>query len=283
MPSSSSTASGKIREERTITTVRCGRERLNDEVLLNLVQIPAGKFMMGVPEDEEGYDPVDGPQHLVSVSEFWMGQYPVTQQEWRIVAGNYSKVKRDLEPNPSHFRGDRRPVERVSWNDAVEFCDRLSAHTNRIYRLPSEAEWEYACRAGTTTPFHFGPTLSAKYTNYRATEVYGPGEQGEYREETVDVDYFKVTNNFGLCDMHGNVREWCLDHWHETYTGAPVDGSAWIDDTMNKQSPSQEQRRVRRGGSWDFNPKRCRAAYRSSHAPDNRYYSVGFRVVLVPH
>ncbi|MEM9212917.1 MAG: formylglycine-generating enzyme family protein [Cyanobacteria bacterium P01_F01_bin.150] len=277
MATSSSTAPRKIREERETTTFRFGQERLNDEVLLNLVRILAGGFIMGSPEGEEGRSDAEGPQRLVSVSEFWMGQYPVTQQEWRIVAG-YTKVERDMELDPSHFKGGRRPVERVSWDDAVEFCQRLSQHTGRNYRLPSEAEWEYACRAETKTPFHLGLTLSAKYSNYDAREVYGLGTQGEYRRGTVDVDHFQVTNNFGLVGMHGNVWEWCQDHWHESYKGAPLNGSAWMENT----SHSKNRDCVFRGGAWLTRPRDCRSAFRGHNLPAYRRRNLGFRVVLAP-
>ncbi|MEB3232086.1 MAG: formylglycine-generating enzyme family protein [Leptolyngbyaceae bacterium] len=265
----------RLREERGSTTVTCAQERLGEGVLLELIRIPAGTFMMGSPDDEQGRFSSEGPQHRVSVPEFWMGQYPVTQQEWRVVAG-FPQVKQELDPDPSRFKGSRRPVERVSWNDALEFCQRLTQHTGRTYRLPSEAEWEYACRAGTTTPFHFGPTLSAKYSNYDATQVYGPGEPGDYRQETVDVDHFGVANDFGLCDMHGNVWEWCQDDWHKNYEGAPPDGRPWL------ENPSQSNSRVYRGGSWFDSPRYCRSAYRYRYFPVIRLNRLGFRVVLAP-
>ena len=276
MVTSPRTTQPELREELDRIAVTYGQERLEGEIFLELIHIPSGDFMMGSPEDEEGRwsDRREGPQHKVSVPEFWMGQYPVTQQEWRIVSC-YEKVNRDLNSDPSRFQGDRRPVEQVSWYEAKEFCDRLSQRTGRTYRLPTEAEWEYACRGGTTTPFHFGPTLSAKYSNYRAEEVYGPGEKGEYRQETVDVDHFKVANDFGLCDMHGNVLEWCQDHWHENYDGAPNDGSAWLTDNSKSD-------RVLRGGSWFGIPRYCRSAYRFHYSPVAQANGVGFRVVLAP-
>ena len=155
--------------------------------------------------------------------------------------------------------------------------------TTREYRLPTEAEWEYGCRAGTTTPFHFGETISTELANYRGTDWevegkvypgnYGRGLKGIYREQTTPVGYFKVANNFGLYDMHGNVWEWCEDDWHENYQDAPTDGSAWLSgDSSNK---------VVRGGSWDYNPVDCRSAYRDNDARDNRYDDVGLRVVCV--
>jgi formylglycine-generating enzyme required for sulfatase activity len=229
-----------------------------------------------------------------------MGQYPVTQAEWEIVAA-FPQVNRKLESNPSRFKGERLPVERVTWYDAVEFCDRLSQHTNRPYRLPTEAEWEYACRSvisyqlsvtseessqnpsasplskgkGGYPPFHFGETISAKYANYDARKVYGRGEVGEYRQKTTPVDYFGVANAWGLSDMHGNVWEWCQDHWHENYEGAPTDGSAWLTD--DKNSP-----RVVRGGSWLNDPRDCRSADRYRTYPVITNDNQGFRLVCAP-
>ena len=184
----------------------------------------------------------------------------------------FDSVNRDLKADPSHFKRDLRPVEQVSWHNAVEFCDRLSKRTGRLYRLPSEAEWEYACRAGTDTPFHFGETLTDRLANYRATETYGRGPKGEYRQETTPVTHFNAPNAFGLCDMHGNVREWCLDPWHDNYQRAPTDGSAWTED-------GDDSYRVRRGGSWFDLPRFCRSAYRGIYYPGDRHDFIGFRVV----
>jgi formylglycine-generating enzyme required for sulfatase activity len=162
-------------------------------------------------------------------------------------------------------------VEQVSWDDAVEFCQRLSKHTGREYRLPSEAEWEYACRAGTTTPFHFGSTITPDLANYDGNYTYGAGPKGKYREQTTDVGSLPP-NALGLYDMHGNVWEWCLDHWHDTYEGAPTDGSAWL-------SSGESKLRLLRGGSWGSLPRNCRSALRYWYARVNQYYSLGFRLV----
>jgi formylglycine-generating enzyme required for sulfatase activity len=210
-----------------------------------------------------------------------MGKYPVTQAQWKIVA-SLPQVNRELKPAPSYFKGDKRPVESVSWYDAVEFCARLSQHTHRTYRLPTEAEWEYACRAGTTTPFHFGETITTDLANYRGTDnkeyglsgSYGREPLGEDRRKTTAVDHFGIANAFGLCDMHGNVWEWCLDHWHDNYENAPNDGSAWLTD-------KEDARRVVRGGSWDYNPRYCRCASRDYNYPGDDYENFGFRVVCV--
>ncbi|NER81286.1 MAG: formylglycine-generating enzyme family protein [Leptolyngbya sp. SIO1D8] len=241
-----------------------------DVLSLRMMLIPAGMFLMGSPEHELERTKAEGPQHKVSVPQFFMAEYPVTQAQWRVVTA-MPKVKRSLQPTPSRFEGDLRPVERVSWYSAVEFCDRLTIHTNRQYRLPTEAEWEYACRAGTTTPFHFGETITTEYANYQGTD--GDDSKGEYREGTTPVNHFEGANAYGLCDMHGNVFEWCQDHWHETYADAPTDGSAWI-------KGSSSSSRVVRGGSWLNGPGHCRSAYRDGLNPGvDNYNDLGFRVV----
>jgi formylglycine-generating enzyme required for sulfatase activity len=239
-----------------------------------MMLIPAGSFLMGSPEDELERLDSEGPQHEVSVPQFFMAKYPVTQAQWRFVA-NLPQVNRELKSEPSNFKGDDHPVEQVSWHEAVEFCDRLTIFTNRQYRLPTEAEWEYACRAGTTTPFHFGETITTALANYNGADeeygAYGPGSRGEYRRETTPVDQFQCPNAFGLCDMHGNVWEWCQDHWHENYEGAPADGSAWLTE-------NEEADRIFRGGSWGNYPGLCRSAFRSGNDPGYRSYVIGFRV-----
>ena len=242
-----------------------------DALPLHMVLIPSGTFLMGSPEDELERTEAEGPQHEVSVSQFFMGRYPVTQAQWQAVV-SLPRVERELDPDPSLFKGANRPVEEVSWEDAVEFCNRLSQHTGKPYRLPSEAEWEYACRAGTQTPFYFGKTLTTELANYDGNYAYGDGPKGEYREETTPVDHFGVANAFGLSDMHGNVWEWCQDKWHENYEGAPTDGSAWL------SSGERKNRHVLRGGSWIDSPRNCRSAYRYRFARDYIYNNLGFRV-----
>jgi len=218
-----------------------------------------------------------------------MGKYAVTQAQWQAVAA-MPQVNQALNPDPSRFKGNDRPVEKVSWHDAVEFCNRLSHHTGKQYRLPSEAEWEYACRAnpvasagsfrageavgsGTVTPFHFGETITPELANYDGNYTYGSGPKGVYRAQTTVVGSFPA-NAFGLSDMHGNVWEWCLDHWHDSYENAPTDGSAWID--LNAKT---DARRVRRGGSWDNDPRDCRSATRYYVNPGFDFDNFGFRVV----
>ena len=254
-------------------------EQLSHEVSIRMMLIPEGSFNMGSPEDEQERSASEGPVHRVNVSSFFMGKYPVTQAQWQVVA-SFPQVNRELKPDPSHFKGDNRPVESVSWYDAVEFCQRLSQYTHRTYRLPTEEEWEYACRAGTTTPFHFGETITTDLANYDGTDdkdgkwsgSYGRGPKGEYREETTPVDHFGIANAFGLSDMHGNVWEWCLDHLHSNYEEAPNDGSAWLTD-------GESDPRMIRGGSWSDYPSYCRSASGLNNNPDNDENDIGFRVV----
>jgi formylglycine-generating enzyme required for sulfatase activity len=250
-------------------------EPLGNDLAIEMTLIPAGSFMMGSPEGELERSDREGPQHQVSVAAFCMGKYPVTQAQWRFVA-ELPSVKQTLDLNPSRFKGDTRPVEQVSWYDAVEFCARLSTYTKRSYRLPSEAEWEYACRAGTTTPFHFGETITTDLANYDGSNSYGRGPRGEYRQETTPVDHFAIANAFGLSDIHGNVWEWCQDHWHNNYKGAPTDGSAWLD-----QDADENALRVLRGGSWDTSPVNCCSASRIYFDPRVTGNSFGFRVVCL--
>ena len=247
-------------------------EDLGNGIALEMVSIPAGEFLMGAAQGEEGASSDEYPQHRVRVPAFWMGKFAVTQAQWKAVA-QLPKVQRDLEADPSRFKGADLPVEQVSWWDAVEFCDRLSRATGKTYRLPTEAEWEYACRAGTTTPFHFGETISTDVANYDGNYIYGKGKKGQYRKKTTSVGTFPP-NAFGLHEMHGNVWEWCLDHWHGSYKEAPIDGSAWLE-----QNAEQNASRVLRGGSWFSNPRVCRSANRDYFSVDNRGNSIGFRVV----
>jgi WD40 repeat protein len=246
-------------------------EDLGDGITLKMVAIPGGTFLMGSPEGE-GYDN-EKPQHEVTIQPFFMGKYPITQAQWRAVAA-LPRVNCDLEPDPSFFKGDDRPVECVSWFDAVEFCARISKYTGRKYRLPSEAEWEYACRAGTTTPFHFGETLTTELANYDGS-TYGEEPEGEARRETTPVVIFP-SNAFGVHDMHGNVYEWCVDHWQDNYEGSPQDGSSWIEESIENNN---ENPKLLRGGSWINNPENCRSASRYWYFPVLSGDSLGFRVV----
>jgi formylglycine-generating enzyme required for sulfatase activity len=272
------------------------REQLAPDVVLEMVRIPGGSFVMGSPEEEAGRNwyqvwdqsleglNIEGPQHEVHVPEFWLGKYPVTQAQWRAVAG-FPAVNHPLDPEPSHFQGNDRPVEQVSWHDVMEFCDRLSRHTQQNYHLPTEAQWEYACRGGTITPFHYGPTITPDLANYAPipgehngvswSGAYGHGPHGINRQQTTAVGSFPP-NRFGLYDLHGNVWEWCLDDWHPTYDGAPTDGSAWR-SAIAHLSPHSEKR-ILRGGSWFFFPDLCRSAFRNRRTPDTRFNRTGFRL-----
>jgi formylglycine-generating enzyme required for sulfatase activity len=244
---------------------------LGNGVFLEMVHIPGGTFLMGSPESDESPISSESPQHQVTVPSFFMGKYPVTQKQWRLVAA-LPKVKIDLESDPSRFKGDNLPVERVLWNHTQEFCARLSLKTNKTYRLPSEAEWEYACRGGTTTPFYFGETISTELANYHGNYTYGGGAKGEYRGKTTEVGKFPATP-CGLYDMCGNVWEWCEDEWHENYINAPTDGSAWSDGSNSYATL--------RGGSWFNYPQDCRSASRGHYFRDNHSNPFGFRVVCV--
>jgi formylglycine-generating enzyme required for sulfatase activity/uncharacterized caspase-like protein len=249
-------------------------EELAEGIAITMVQIPGGDFLMGSPESEKGRTDAEGPQHRVTLPSFFLGQTPVTQAQWKVVAG-WPKVERDLKPDPSNFKGANRPVEQVSWEEAMEFCHRLNQRSNLAYTLPSEAQWEYACRAGTKTPFAFGDTLTPELANYDSNYTYGSGPKGFYREETLDVGSFPA-NAWGLHDMHGNVWEWCLDPWHQTYGGAPSDGTAW------ENGAEDEGVRLLRGGSWNFYPRDCRSAYRHGRRRGNRGNDVGFRLCRFP-
>jgi formylglycine-generating enzyme required for sulfatase activity len=254
-----------------------------------MVRVPAGSFLMGSTDAEvqqafaeaKRYNKDaklewftrETSQHRVTLSEFFMGRFQVTQAQWRAVA-QLPKVKADLDPQPSYFKGnDLLPVEQASWHDAQEFCARLPKKSGKQYRLPSEAEWEYACRAGTTTPFAFGETITPQIVNYNGAYPYASAPKGEYREKTVPVGSLGVANGFGLYDLHGNVWEWCEDVWHPDYNGAPDDGRAWT-------TGGDQNYRVLRGGSWDSDGGHCRAAFRNVYGPGDRDYLSGFRVVV---
>jgi len=200
-----------------------------------------------------------------------MGRYEVTQAQWR-AAARLPKVNRDLVTDPSKFKGDNLPVEQVSWEDAVEFCERLSRATGRHYRLPTEAEWEYACRAGATTQFAFGETITPELVNYNGNYPYGAASKGKFRKQPTPVGGLGIANAFGLFDMHGNVWEWCLDTWHENYNGAPSDGNVW--------EGGDTRYRVVRGGSWNYLGLNSRAANRNRNTPFNMNFLTGFRLVL---
>jgi eukaryotic-like serine/threonine-protein kinase len=202
------------------------------------------------------------------VPEFYLGQALVTQAQWQAMMGS----------NPSHFKGDGNlPVDSVSWLDGMDFCKKLSQKTGRTYRLPSEAEWEYACRGGTTTPFAFGETITPAVANYNGNSPYANAAKGEYRKKTTVGGSFPP-NLFGLYDMHGNLWEWCLDEWADSYSRAPADGSARGD--IEPRSGDKDY--LERGGSWFQNPNFCRSACRKGDYSVTSRHLVGFRVVYAP-
>ncbi|MBN1220206.1 MAG: formylglycine-generating enzyme family protein [Anaerolineae bacterium] len=236
------------------------REELPNGVGLDMVAIPEGSFLMG-SRLNFGY-PDEHPQHWISLPRFFMGKCPVTQAQWEVIM--------DWKP-PYRCTGAPRPVDRVSWYEAWEFCERLAEKTGRAYRLPSEAEWEYACRARTTTPFYCGQTITTDLANYVGEHIFLAEPKGIYRHETTEVGSFSP-NAFGLYDLHGNVWEWCADAWHDDYEGAPTDGGAWESRTVSAH--------VLRGGCWHDPPHLCRSAARLKHVPGEGEDYFGFRVAL---
>ena len=236
-------------------------EYLGNGIELEMVYIPGGSFLMGSPEDEEQRNLNESPQHEVTLEPFYISKYPITQSQYQAIMGN----------NPSSFEGESRPVENVNWYDATEFCQKLSEKTRKIYRLPSESHWEYACRAGTTTPFYFQEPITSELVNYNGNYPYGNAPKGKYRQETTDVGIFPP-NAFGLYDMHGNVLEWCQDVWHKNYNGAPTDGSAW-------ESGGNNSYRILRGGSWFESSRYCRCAGRIYSHTDISNNGRGFRII----
>ena len=253
-----------------------------------MMTIPGGEFIMGSPEDEpQRYDD-ESPQHQVKVAPFWLAQTPITNAQWNFVV-SLPQEQRELNPKKAQEQ-ENHPVTEVSWYDAMEFCARLSRQTGNNYRLPSEAEWEYACRAGTETPFHFGGTITSELANYNASETYADEPKGNYRRETIAVQSF-FPNAFGLYDMHGQVWEWCADPWHDDYKGAPKDSKVWDEQNKNEKYYQKipqhlvdlledEREHVLRGGSLIFEPRECRSAYRDHNQPVYRDYDGGFRVAV---
>lgn len=255
---------------------RCYIEELAPGVTLEMVKIPGGTFLMGSPESEGGRLNGESPQHEVTLSSFYMGKFTVTQAQWNVVAG-WEKVERDLAPDPSRFISSDCPVETISWEEAMEFCTRLSRRTGHMYRLPTEAQWEYACRAGTTTPFGFGETITPEIVNYNGRHPYAKALKGKNREETIQVGHLGVANTFGLFDMHGNVWEWCSD-WHDNtyYQECQMQGTV-----IDPHGSPTGSGRVLRGGSWHDLAVHCQSATRYATLPDARYGYVGFRLVRI--
>jgi formylglycine-generating enzyme required for sulfatase activity len=219
-------------------------------------------YPVNLPNQFSVHD-TEKPPHQVTVGDFWIGKFEVTQAQWRAVMGT----------NPSEFKGDDLPVEMVNWKDAKEFCRRLNArlrlNETEGYRLPSEAEWEYAARAGSRTDFAFGDTITPEIVNYNGNYPYGKAPNGANRQKTVAVGSLGVANAWGLYDLHGNVSEWCEDGWHGNYNGAPADGSAWMDISSG---------RVMRGGSWVDSAIYCSSMTRHGNLRGNSHNYLGFRL-----
>lgn len=259
-------SSGQILE-RPNSSAMVFTEELAKGVSMTMVKIPAGKFTMGSPTSEKDRVRDESPQHFVTIPEFYCGQTLVTQAQWQAIMGN----------NPSHFKGDDQlPVDSVSWLNAMNFCEKLSQKTGRAYRLPSEAEWEYACRAGTQTPFAFGEAITPAVVNYNGNYPYASAATGEYRSKTTPVGIFPA-NNFSLYDMHGNVWEWCLDEWVNNYDNLPADGSA----RENANRLNNDIQRLLRGGSYSNYAWLCRSASRNYNAASLGFYNCGLRVVAL--
>jgi formylglycine-generating enzyme required for sulfatase activity len=233
-------------------------------VKMKFVLVPRGEFIMGSPETEIGRRTDEGPQLKVTITKpFYIGVMEVTQKQWKAVMGN----------NPSHFRGDNLPVEQVSWNDCQEFLAKLSAKNGGVFRLPTEAEWEYVCRAGTTTPFNIGNTINPDQANFDGRFIYGNGSKGKQREKTTSAGTL-VSNAWGLYDMHGNVNEWCEDLYNESYCGER--------SIIDSAGHSKDNKRVCRGGCYEDSPENCRSATRSGINSSFKMRYLGFRVVFHP-
>jgi formylglycine-generating enzyme required for sulfatase activity len=233
---------------------------LGSVIKLPMLSLPGGKFMMGSPAGEGYAD--EKPQHTVQIRPFLIGRYPITQAQWTAVMGEQKALR---------FAGANHAMHDVSWFEALAFCQRLGAVSGHPFRLPSEAEWEYACRAGTTTAFSCGPTITTELANYNGAFTYLDAPEGPYRHVLLDVGSFPP-NPFGLQEMHGNLWEWCADPWHDNYEGAPRDGHVW-------EAGGSERLRVVRGGSWHETPDLCRSAVRLKLPAGEGDEMVGFRVV----
>ena len=227
---------------------------------IKLSLIPPGQFSMGSPPKEEWHRDDEVLHRVTLSSAFYMATTEVTQRQWKVMMGT----------DPSFCSGDDLPVETVTWEEADEFCRKLSLKEGLTYRLPTEAEWEYACRAGTATPFHTGGTISTDQANYDGNHTYADGRKGEFREETTGVGSF-LPNAWGLHDMHGNVWEWCAD-WYGEYPQG---------DATDPKGPDGGDRRVFRGGCWMNFPAVCRSANRAKVVPLSWNFHLGFRIVRV--
>jgi formylglycine-generating enzyme required for sulfatase activity len=252
--------------QRTPGKTRYFQEDLGNNMYLDMTYIPGGAFLMGAPKSEERSNDCERPQHQVTIPPFWMGKYAVTQEQWQAIMGN----------NPSHFKGAKRPVEQVSWNDCQHFCQKLSQRVGKAYGLSSEAEWEYGCRAGTTTPFHCGETITTGLANYNGNYTYAEAGKGIYRRETVEVGQFPP-NAFGLYEMQGNVLEWCGDVWHDSYADKPKNLQQNSHPAWSYHNTTMY---LLRGYSWGNDSWSCRSAARGGNPAAAWDYRIGFRLVL---
>ena len=244
---------------RTCYTAEQFTEDLGDGISLDMVVIPAGSFQMGSLPNRG--NPDEHPRHFVTIKAFMMGKFLITQGQWKAIMKKLPRCR---------FKADDLPVERVSWEDVQEFCQRLSKRTERYYHLPSETQWEYACRAGTYTPFSFGETLTTEIANYNGMHTFAKEPRSVYGHVTTPGGTFPP-NPFGLYDMHGNLWEWCADNWLEDYSASPRDSSAY----QTQKDPF----RVARGGSWHEPPGLCRSALRIRFNQSDAEEFIGFRVV----
>jgi outer membrane protein assembly factor BamB len=248
-----------------------GQDVIVNSIGMKLTRIPAGEFQMGSADSDPGARDDEQPQHRVRITKsFYIGVFEVTQAEYEAVMGN----------NPSSFSkvdaaSPQRPVDDVTWYEAVEFCRRLTAQAaenraGRIYRLPTEAEWEYACRAGTTTTFHYGNSLSSRQANFNGAYPFGDSAHGPFLNHTTPVGSY-APNSFGLHDMHGNLHEWCLDRFDRDYYR--------VSPMVDPPGPEKGTSRVIRGGDWYSDGRDCRSAFRYADLPEGRFYALGMRVV----
>jgi formylglycine-generating enzyme required for sulfatase activity/outer membrane protein assembly factor BamB len=252
---------------------------ITSSVGMQFARIPAGKFLMGSAPSDPGAREDEQPQHQVQISKpFFMGIHEVTQAEFEKLMGtNPSSFTRSglLNNAPDNVTAAELPVDNVTWYEAIEFCRRLSElpseqAAGRVYRLPTEAEWEYACRAGTTTVFNLGETLSSTQANFNGANPFGDVEAGPFLNRTTTVGSYEP-NSYGLYDMHGNLHEWCIDRFDRDYYQASPD--------VDPQGPEQGTSRVIRGGDWYSDGRDCRSAFRYADIPEGRFYALGMRVV----
>jgi formylglycine-generating enzyme required for sulfatase activity len=252
------------------------RQDLGNGVTLEMVRLKGSMFRMG-SENDDGPESNDATPHPVRLSDFEIGKYEVTREQWREIARRSDlRVDRDLAEDPSRFKSAwELPVENIAWEDAVEFCSRLSRMTGAVWRLPTEAEWEFAARAGTEASFAFGPTLNPEIANYRSEAPFGLAPKGVSRGGTMPGGSLGAANRFGLFEMHGNVWEWCSDWYDPDY----FDDCRRLGTVLDPKGPAKGSHRVLRGGGWPSIASRCRSALRMVHMPGSRLDDVGFRVV----